>query len=77
MNATTGLHSTDDFDISYEEQSLGRDSSNTKHFSFQNFRSDGSSYLYDVPGPQHDISSSSFTGRSAVCRDLVTQGLEE
>ena len=78
VNTRNGLHTTDDFDVSYDEPSLGRDaSSSTKPFSFENHQSDGSSYPYDVPGLQYDISSSSFTGQSPVCGDLVTQGLEE
>lgn len=58
INTTPGLHTTDDFDILYDEPSLGHHSSSTKPFAFENHQSNRPSYPYDVPGLQHDISSS-------------------
>jgi hypothetical protein len=71
------LHTTDDFDISYDQQNFNQDVSNSNPFLFEAHKSDESSYPFDVTSLQHEISNSSFNERSPSSGELVNQGLEE
>lgn len=71
------LHTTDDFDISYDQQGFNHGASNTNPFLFEHHKSDESSNQYDVTSLQHEISNSSFNERSPFSGELVGQGLEE
>lgn len=76
-NNSAELHTTDDFEISYDQQSFNQDSANINPFVFEPHKSDESSYPYDVTSLQHEISNSSYNEQSPSCGELVGQGLEE